>query len=133
MNTPLRPAIRAGAREIHVLALEPKIEKLEANCIPNRADTLNRFLFVAVANLVRKDIENVRDVNARVAIAEKIKPLIVELGKEPALKDWRENGDMKVQSAVGKPTVSSRALRSGTGSPCTGIFRGNRWAESLVS
>ena len=86
MNTPLSPAIRAGAREIHVVYFEPKLDKLADDYLPNTLDTMNRFVYVAVANLVREDIEEVRKVNEQAAVAERIEPIVEQLKKRPGAR-----------------------------------------------
>ena len=90
MNTPLSPAINAGANEIHIVYFEPRLEKLEADYLPNTLDTMNRFIYVAVANLVREDIEEVRKVNGQAAIAQRIEPIVKELEKKTTAKQRSE-------------------------------------------
>ena len=84
MNTPLSPAINAGAREIHVIYFKPRLEKLKEDFLPNTLDTMNRFIYVAVANLVSEDIEEVRKVNEQALIAQRIEPIVRELEKKTA-------------------------------------------------
>ena len=100
MNTPLSPAIRAGAREIHVVYFEPKLEKLADDYLPNTLDTMNRFVYVAVANLVREDIEEVRKVNEQAAVAERIEPIVEQMRQDPAIKQQRSKRSRDRQAAV---------------------------------
>ncbi len=95
MNTPLSPAIHAGANEIHVVYFDPKLEDLGANYLPNTLDTANRLLFITVANLVQEDIEEVRKVNRQKAIADKIEPIIDRLKKEHEEQLEKKNKEVK--------------------------------------
>ncbi len=87
MNTPLSPAIKAGAEEIHVVYLEPKLEKLPAGYLPNMLDTLNRFLLVASSAVVNGDISELAAVNRQVATAKRLEPLVQHLRKNKTDRD----------------------------------------------
>jgi predicted acylesterase/phospholipase RssA len=100
MNTPLSPAIQVGAREIHVVYFEPRLDRLADDFLPNTLDTMNRFVHVAVANLVREDIEEVRKVNEQAAVAERIEPIVEQLKKDPILEQQRSKKSQDLQAAV---------------------------------
>jgi predicted acylesterase/phospholipase RssA len=100
MNTPMSPAIRAKANEIHVIYFDPKLEKLTPDYLPNTLDTINRFLFVSVANLIKEDIQEVEKVNRQVAVASKI-DLIIETLKK------RHADDLDKKSAPVKDAIES--------------------------
>jgi predicted acylesterase/phospholipase RssA len=100
MNTPLNPALKAGAREIHVVCFEPRLQPLAKDHLANTIDTMNRFAYVAAANLVREDIEEVRKVNEQAAVAEKIEPIVEQLRQDPALARRRSRKSRELQAAI---------------------------------
>ena len=100
MNTPLSPALRAGAREIHVIYFEPRLEKLEDDYLPNTLDTMNRFVYVSVANLVGEDIEEVRKVNQQAAVAAQVDPIVEQLMKDQELTKRRSRKSRELQAAI---------------------------------
>lgn len=109
MNTPLSPAIQVGARDIHVVYFEPRLEKLPEDYLPNTLETTNRFLFVAVANLIDQDIEEVRKVNAQAAIADQIKPLVDKLPKSKrpkALQTAVDRAEAFIETLAGRRQVT---------------------------
>ncbi len=110
MNTPLSPAINAGAREIHVVYFQPKLDSLPEDFLPNTLDTTNRFLFVAVANHVREDIEKIREVNELAAVAEKIEPIVEQLKKDPTIRQRRSKRSRGLQDAVKQAEIFVEGL-----------------------
>lgn len=100
MNTPLNPALRAGAREIHVVYFEPKLERLGDDYLPNTLDTMDRFVYVTVANLVGEDIEEVRMVNEQTAVAARVEPIVERLRKDPALKQRRSKSSRELRAGI---------------------------------
>ena len=64
MNTPLRPAIDAGATDIHLISLNPDASAIPAvGEPPNTMDIFERLLSLAVSATVDDDIESVRFIN----------------------------------------------------------------------
>ncbi len=100
MNTPLNPAIQAGAREIHVIYFEPRLTRLAQDHLPNTLDTVNRLIYIAAANLVREDVDEVRRVNEQAAVAEMIAPIVERLRKDPAIGQRRSKRSRRLQAAV---------------------------------
>lgn len=113
MNTPLSPAIRAKADEIHIIYFDPKLETLPANYLPNTLDTTNRFLFIALAAAVNQDIGRAIEVNNQVAVAQKIQPMLDHLsGKgsgakiDKDVKDALEKAKHYVENLAGMKHVT---------------------------
>jgi predicted acylesterase/phospholipase RssA len=63
MNTPLNPAIEAGATKIHLLCLNPDMNQIAQNTLENTLDTLTRALVATVAGSIHTDLEQVQLVN----------------------------------------------------------------------
>jgi predicted acylesterase/phospholipase RssA len=64
MQTPLQPAVEAGATIIHLIHNEPKsVEKLEGEA-PNTLEMLNRSVAVALAATLERDLDSRRRINA---------------------------------------------------------------------
>jgi predicted acylesterase/phospholipase RssA len=63
MNTPIKPAIDAGASEIHVISLEPCIPELGKNYAGATWDVMNRVVSAMVAENIAEDIETARWIN----------------------------------------------------------------------
>ncbi len=69
-NTPMRPAIKAGANVIHVICMDADARNTPlAGGPPNTMDTFERFLNLAVAATVEGDIETARFINKVLAAA----------------------------------------------------------------
>jgi predicted acylesterase/phospholipase RssA len=65
MNTPLRPAIQAGATELHVIYMDPDVRHM---ALPRRRNTLNtlyRLLAISFGLTVSRDIRTAAIVNRR--------------------------------------------------------------------
>ena len=56
LNTPLKPAIRAGADVVHVIYLDPEVAKIPLRKIPNTLDTVYRMFLITSSALVNQDI-----------------------------------------------------------------------------
>ncbi|HMB55187.1 MAG TPA: patatin-like phospholipase family protein [Thermoanaerobaculia bacterium] len=63
MNTPLRPAIRAGADELHVVYLDPGIERIPLSRIGNVLEALYRTQIIAWAERMNDDVEDAKAIN----------------------------------------------------------------------
>jgi NTE family protein len=69
LNTPLRPAIRLGADVIHVIYLEPMVEKIPFPQLPNTFDTLYRLYAIGLAANMKNDILTAQEINAALNLA----------------------------------------------------------------
>lgn len=56
-NTPLMPAIKAGAEVIHLIFLDPKVADIPLDHIPNTMDTLYRLYAITTALHLNSDIK----------------------------------------------------------------------------
>jgi NTE family protein len=64
MNTPLRPAIDAGATEIHLISLNPDASAIPVvGEPPNTLDIFERLMSLAISATVDDDVESVRFIN----------------------------------------------------------------------
>lgn len=64
MNTPLRPAIDAGATEIHLITLNPDASAIPVvGEPPNTLDIFERLMSLAISATVDDDVESVRFIN----------------------------------------------------------------------
>lgn len=63
MNTPLRPAIRDGASELHVIYVDPLVRNIPFPEVPSTLDTLYRFYVVTIASRMGGDIGVVAAIN----------------------------------------------------------------------
>ena len=63
MNTPLSPAIRAGATELHVVYLDPEIRRIPLGERQTTLGTLQRTLAIGMAGIMRRDIEAAQRIN----------------------------------------------------------------------
>ncbi len=63
LNTPLRPAIDAGATEIHVIYLDPPIDRIALSEPSNTLETLYRMQQISWAATIRNDISAARRMN----------------------------------------------------------------------
>lgn len=63
MNTPLAPAIHAGADELHVIFLDPEIRQIPVRDRETTLGTFQRTLAIAMAGIMRRDVEAARRIN----------------------------------------------------------------------
>ncbi len=67
LNTPLKPAIRAGGRELFVVYLDPDISAVPLSHLENTLETLYRSQQIAWAAKIRLDIAAARRINLALA------------------------------------------------------------------
>lgn len=65
MNTPLRPAIRAGATELHVIYMDPDVRRIPLPRVRNTLNTLYRMLVISFGLTVSRDIRTAAGINLR--------------------------------------------------------------------
>jgi predicted acylesterase/phospholipase RssA len=70
LNTPLAPAIRAGADDLHVVYLDPEVEAIPLLPLRNTLDTISRFFAIQFAATVNRDIEVALSINRWIGIIE---------------------------------------------------------------
>ena len=72
MNTPLAPAIRAGADVLHVVYLDPDLKDVPIEHGGGTLDMLNRFVDLTFASQVNRDFRNARTVNQMIEIKDRV-------------------------------------------------------------
>jgi predicted acylesterase/phospholipase RssA len=65
MNTPLRPAIREGADELHVIYMDPDVRRIPLPRLRNSMNTFYRTLVISFGLTVSRDIATARAINRR--------------------------------------------------------------------
>ena len=70
MNTPLSPAIAAGADDIHVIYMDPHVDQIPLPRLRSTASTMYRFAVIAQAAMMERDIEIATSINRGIDIAE---------------------------------------------------------------
>jgi predicted acylesterase/phospholipase RssA len=63
MNTPLSPAIRAGATQMHVVYLDPEVSQVPLPELQSTLDTLQRAFIIALAAVFERDIATAGRIN----------------------------------------------------------------------
>lgn len=76
-NTPIGPAVDAGAEEIHVVSLNPKMTHLPESHISNTLDTFSRVYTAMLTANINEDIESAKWINHGIEALER-----VEAGEE---------------------------------------------------
>jgi predicted acylesterase/phospholipase RssA len=71
MNTPLLPAIRAGADVIHIVYLDPNVKDIPLRRLQNTIDTVDRLAIIQWAAKANEDIETIRWINLGIAALQK--------------------------------------------------------------
>ena len=71
MNSPLNPAIDAGADVIHLICLNPDVDLLPLRDPSNTVEVLQRFLVAAVAGNVSADLDRARFTNSVAGVARR--------------------------------------------------------------
>jgi predicted acylesterase/phospholipase RssA len=72
MNTPLRCAIDAGADVLHVIYLDPDIEKLPLKVLQNTYNTLDRTVLIHNATVTNEDIDTAAWINDGLKVIERV-------------------------------------------------------------
>lgn len=73
MNTPLRPAIEAGADVIHVISINPELAAMALPRLPSTINTFYRVLAISLAASINRDIEIAARLNDGIAVLEAAK------------------------------------------------------------
>lgn len=68
MNTPLAPAIRAGATHIHVVFLDPEIPRIPLTGQETTLSSIQRSLAISWAAVINRDIENAAATNRAIEL-----------------------------------------------------------------
>jgi NTE family protein len=71
MNTPLSPAINAGADILHVTYLDPDIKNIPLARLNNTYDVFERALIVKMADTFNRDVENALQINQGLDLLQK--------------------------------------------------------------
>ena len=72
MNTPLMPAIEAGADVIHIIFLDPEVKAIPIERLENTLDTLDRMLAIQFALNINADIEKAARINRGLDAIERV-------------------------------------------------------------
>jgi predicted acylesterase/phospholipase RssA len=72
MNTPLNPAIDAGADVLHVIYLDPDVKAIPVEVLQSTLDTLYRMLVIQWADAVNQDIEHALAINRGLEVIRQI-------------------------------------------------------------
>jgi NTE family protein len=65
MSTPLRPAIQAGATDLHVIYMDPDVHQIPLPRLRNTLNTLYRMLVISFGVTVSRDIRTAAAINRR--------------------------------------------------------------------
>jgi predicted acylesterase/phospholipase RssA len=93
MSTPLKCAIEAGATTLHVIYLDPDIERIPLRRLQNTLDTMDRALTINFAIKTNEDIDTAAWINEGLEAIERI-------GKSKAPSDADMRAFIRVASKV---------------------------------
>jgi predicted acylesterase/phospholipase RssA len=96
MNTPLSPAIQAGADILHMVYLDPDVKSIPLLPVVDAVDTFSRYMTIGFAAAVNNDIETARQINKGIDVLERaasgdalsqadLQPFILAAGKLAAV------------------------------------------------
>ena len=71
INTPLAPAIEAGADVLHVVYMDPDAHSLALPPMPNTMNTIYRLTVIMFASTLQQDIDRAAGINEGMALLEK--------------------------------------------------------------
>jgi predicted acylesterase/phospholipase RssA len=71
-NTPLNPALQLGAKELHVICLNPDPKEVPLRGQPSTIDTVMRVYFMLLEGKLEEDIETARWINQGLEVFERI-------------------------------------------------------------
>jgi len=135
MNTPLKPAIQAGADTIHVISLDPVIRRVSSTEFDNTLEATLRLLQIAIGSAVREDIATAEWINAGLDALERARS-----GKElgvTGLRDVIRAADVIDRSAakgvmLKKITVHHYQPSTSLGSPLSLLDFSRKNIENLI-
>ncbi len=73
MNTPLTPAVRAGAETLHLIYLDPNVANIPLGALQSTLDVLSRLLTIQFASKMNADIAAARRINQGLTALEKFR------------------------------------------------------------
>jgi predicted acylesterase/phospholipase RssA len=88
MNTPLRPAIQAGATSLHVIYMDPDVRRIPLPRLRNTLNTLYRMVVISFGLTVSRDIRTAAAINLRLHQGQQAATRTVLTG-EPRPKRYR--------------------------------------------
>jgi predicted acylesterase/phospholipase RssA len=94
MNTPLRPAIEAGADTLHVVYLDPNVKNIPVRRLRNTIDTINKLYIINKAEILNRDIDRAEVINRTVDTVARLEergtldPGDAELLRGAELEPW---------------------------------------------
>ena len=109
MNTPLKPAIDAGAQVMHIIYLDPKLEKLPLGHLPNILDTIDRLLVASWAYRIKEDITYTQMVRRLITQANSIEAFVgreAEAGPETEADAARRGTREFIDQFAGWPLLT---------------------------
>jgi predicted acylesterase/phospholipase RssA len=71
MDTPLMPAIEAGADTLHVIYFDPDVKNIPLQKLQNTLDTLDRVRIISWATKMNEDIDSARWINQGLEMLER--------------------------------------------------------------
>lgn len=77
MNTPLKPAIHAGADSLHVIYMNTDVKRMPTEDLRSTLDTLYRTQIISWAESVNRDIKLAKMLNEKARAGEKYKSLTI--------------------------------------------------------
>ena len=101
MNTPLMPAIEAGADILHVVYMDPTVKEMPLASVGNIVDTMNRLVIIGFAATMNADIKTAEKVNRAIESLE-------------AAERERDAGNATASAAVLKATTRIRGANVAT-------------------
>jgi predicted acylesterase/phospholipase RssA len=73
MNTPLTPAVRAGADTLHLIYLDPSVADIPLAALQSTLDVMSRLLVIQFAANMNADIEAARRINRDLTAVEQFR------------------------------------------------------------
>jgi NTE family protein len=95
MNTPLKPAIDAGAETLHVIHMDPDISHIPQAHVPSTMAVLSRSIEIRFRTAILQDVQTARQINHALAVLN---------GKHPRLDGPETNNRHLVREAEKQAT-----------------------------
>ena len=86
INTPLKPAIDAGAENLHVIYLDSDVRNIPLPPVENTVSTLYRMQLISWAQTVEQDIETAKRINLELAFEQLAPEAVKILQRTPYLR-----------------------------------------------
>lgn len=107
MNTPLKPAIQAGADELHIVYLDPDVQNIPLRRLSNTLDTIDRVYTIMQATKLNEDVATAEWINTGLSVLENV----AEFGERVEITSKEVDAFIRTAGAIQNRLEQGRQYR----------------------